>query len=497
MLCKSFDLSLNHYIHIYQRYFNSSKVSSLINNLTLNNNKQPICINLHSEKYASSPNKKVVFMSSQTSPSKYNKYEIEQKHKKNISQSLKSILNNILLPRDYPNSVKEGYLHYTKYSFLVGTILNMMDFLSTQILINSLGKTQLSPNKSMKLSAGLNWVIKDGIGEFSSIFFGTKYNRSFEQNIKQWRVLTLFIYNLALFGEIICMNIKSPIKLLACASIAKCLKMCAALGNISARIGILDNLCKEKNISDLQNKSSSQANISFALGTIMGMCISFLIPFTPSNILKIITMLSGFYLYYSYKSITKISIPALNSSRAVILLDEYLKNGKFKTMKEINKLEQPYFTNIKNFYFTSHNLDYAINKTNKNNGVDYTANLINLFKESKQNFICLVNVKKNSFEMYTNLQYDAKTPDFVIAFLYSLKTYHELNALQNNGTLNKENVISVMKKNLIHEFIIKKDECIGELIKKDFDLKTNLLENKFERYQFNCENNLNNKRKLL
>ena len=54
-----------------------------------------------------------------------------------------------------------------------------------------------------------------------------------------------------------------------------------------------------------------------------------------------------------------------------------------------------------------------------------------------------------------------------------------------------------MKKNLIHEFIIKKDECIGELIKKDFDLKTNLLENKFERYQFNCENNLNNKRKLL
>ena len=166
-------------------------------------------------------------------------------------------------------------------------------------------------------------------------------------------------------------------------------------------------------------------------------------------------------------------------------------------MKEINKLEQPYFTKIKNFYFTSYSLDYAINKTNKHNGVDYTASLINLFKESKQNFICLVNVKKNSFEMYTNLQYDAKTPDFVIAFLYSLKTYHELNALQNNGTLNKENVISVMKKNLIHEFIMKKDECIGELIKKDFDLKTNLLENKFERYQFNCENNLNNKTKLL
>jgi hypothetical protein len=63
--------------------------------------------------------------------------------------------------------------------------------------------------------------------------------------------------------------------------------------------------------------------------------------------------------------------------------------------------------------------------------------------------------------------------------------------------LNKENVISVMKKNLIHEFIMKKDECIGELIKKDFDLKTNLLENKFERYQFNYVNNINNKRKLL
>ena len=128
-----------------------------------------------------------------------------------------------------------------------------MDFLSTQILINSLKQSGQPNSGSLKLSAGLNWVIKDGIGEFSSIFLSSKFNHSFEQSLKQWRVFTLFLYNISLFGEIICMKIKSPLKLLLFASLSKIIKLFASSGNLSARIGILDNLCNDKNISDLQN----------------------------------------------------------------------------------------------------------------------------------------------------------------------------------------------------------------------------------------------------
>ena len=90
------------------------------------------------------------------------------------------------------------------------------------------------------------------------------------------------IYNIALFGEILCMKVKNPYSLLLLASLAQSLKMCATFGNVSARVGIMDNFCNEKNISDLQNKSSAQSNLAFAIGTLIGMGISLKIPLTMS-----------------------------------------------------------------------------------------------------------------------------------------------------------------------------------------------------------------------
>ena len=488
--------------HLHRYFFKNVYVfnSTNIKNIKVNTNsfsiKQPFQIILHSEKYTTEPSKKINFSLAKTNPSKYINYNIIQKTKP--TYPLKTFFNNIFLPRDYPNSVKKGYLQYTKYSFLINTISNLMDFLSTQILINSLKQSNQPNSNSLKLSAGLNWVIKDGIGEFSSIFLSSKFNHSFEQNLKQWRVFTLFLYNISLFGEIVCMKIKSPLKLLLFASISKIIKLFASSGNLSARIGILDNLCNDKNISDLQNKSSSQSNLSFTLGTLIGMGISFLVPLTPLNIIKIISLLSGFFMYYAYKSLNKITIPALNNSRMYILYNEYLKHGKFILMEDVNKKEKPFFQFIKNFNFAYYSLDYAINKINSCNGIDYSGDMIKLFKERKQRFICLVKLGKNnnSFEMFTNLHLHAKTEDFVIAYLYSIKTYEELIVLKKKGMLNKENLMNVMKKNLEHEFILKQNEIIKELIMKNFDLKTNLLETHYERFQFYDINNTN-KRKLL
>ena len=439
-------------------------------------------INLLNEKYALTPSKEIVISPNHKDMMKRIEV-ISQNKEKTPSNSIKQMIRKIFFPRDYPNSVKEGYYHYTKYTFYVGILINLMDFLATQVLINSMG---VSKNKSMKLSAGLNWVIKDGIGQFSSIFFATKYNHSFEQNLKQWRVLTLMIYNTALFTEILCMKIKNPYNLLFTASLAQSLKMCATFGNVSARVGIMDNFCKEKNISDLQNKSTSQSNLSFAIGTLMGMGISLYCPLTAKNVTKLISFLSTFYLYFAFKSLDKVMIPTLNFARGNILFRNYLKTGKIISMKEVNKKEGGKFMRIKNFHFSSCSLDHALTKINGNstleNNGEYIDKTINLFKNSNKKFLCLVDIKNNNyFDLYTVLQHNSTSEDVLLAFLYSVKMHQELSDLKN---INKSIVIDLMKKNINYIDELNKEKLMKELKEKEFDIKTNLLEKRFLRYQF-------------
>lgn len=436
-------------------------------------------LNLLHEKYAAKPHKQLL-ISTGNQPS-LNKIEIKSHSKKSNIHSLKKVLMKVFFPRDYPNSVKDGYLHYTKYTFLVGILINLMDFLSTQVLINSMG---ISKKKSMKLSAGLNWVIKDGIGQFCSIFFATKYNSSFEQNLKQWRVLTLMIFNIALFGEILCMKVKNPYSLLLLASLAQSLKMCATFGNVSARVGIMDNFCNEKNISDLQNKSSAQSNLAFAIGTLIGMGISLKIPLTIGNVSKILGILSSFYMIFGFKSIEHINIPYLNFARGNILFRNYIKTGKLLSMKEVNKLEGGRFMNIKNLHFSSCSLDYIVktmqhNKTSRiEENIKYIQKLIQLFKDHR--FMCLIDNKSyNRFELYTVLQEKATNDDIITAFLYSVKMHKELSEAKS---ISKESIVELSKKNLDYINKIDMNKMKTELILKDYDLKTHLLEKRFMRY---------------
>lgn len=92
-----------------------------------------------------------------------------------------------------------------------------MNFLSTQALINSLGFT-ISPVNKFVFTAGLNWVIKDGIGQLGSIFFAARFSQNLEINIKEWRIIAIFLINASLFMEIL--TLLQPNHFLLIASLA-------------------------------------------------------------------------------------------------------------------------------------------------------------------------------------------------------------------------------------------------------------------------------------
>lgn len=137
-----------------------------------------------------------------------------------LYQKLRVIVLKTFFPRNYPYSVEKGYYHFSKYSFLCGLFFHLMNFVSTQLLINSLG-LGLSKSSSLAFSAGLNWVIKDGIGQIGSIFFSSKYSNMFEMQLKQWRILSLGILNIGVILEVGCITLSNPIHFLLLASLAQ------------------------------------------------------------------------------------------------------------------------------------------------------------------------------------------------------------------------------------------------------------------------------------
>lgn len=72
-------------------------------------------------------------------------------------------------PRDYPYSVQKGYTEFTKNNFISNVIYNSMNFITIQLLINSMGLS-VSRASTMLFSAGMNWAIKEGIGQVGNLF---------------------------------------------------------------------------------------------------------------------------------------------------------------------------------------------------------------------------------------------------------------------------------------------------------------------------------------
>jgi hypothetical protein len=167
-----------------------------------------------SDKYSIKPSKEIVLIH------KDNKYVTQVKlenDEKKYGKRIKNQMKKTFLPRDYPNSVRLGYYNFTQYAFMSGTFFHIMNFISTQVLINALG-FGISKSGVILISAGLNWVIKDGIGQIGSIFFSSYFATSFERNLKQWRVISLLMYNVAIWFEISTMLISNPMHFLILAS---------------------------------------------------------------------------------------------------------------------------------------------------------------------------------------------------------------------------------------------------------------------------------------
>jgi hypothetical protein len=95
-------------------------------------------------------------------------------------RDLPLIIENLFLPRDWNTSTSKDYLPYVKWQFLANVASSACGVLSMQSLLYAIGLE----SGAIPMAAALNWVIKDGLGQFGGVLFASMVNHRYDADPK-------------------------------------------------------------------------------------------------------------------------------------------------------------------------------------------------------------------------------------------------------------------------------------------------------------------------
>ncbi len=205
-------------------------------------------------------------------------------------------LVNIFLPLNYPQSVSGNYHKFAGWLFVNNTCGAFLSVLSTSSLLSALG--MIGHEKNL-LSGPLNWIIRDGLGQFGGVAFVGFYAKKFDIHMKKLRFYSVVGMQLATFLELLTPFF--PWMFLIVGSAANIVKNISMLASSATRAAINITFCKEGNLGDVTAKSGSQNTLAGLIGT--GAAISYL--FTNPSFINLVYMSLPFSfvaMYTNYKS---------------------------------------------------------------------------------------------------------------------------------------------------------------------------------------------------
>ena len=244
----------------------------------------------------------------------------------NLTHQLERHVLRHFLPAGYPSSVAPGYRNYVLYCFSANVCGSAAMVLSTQTLLLAVG---VGSSEAAPLAAGLNWVMKDGIGQLGGILFASRLGSaatgsSIDSDPKRWRVASAISMDGATWLEIL--SPLFPGYFLPIASVANIGKNIGFLTASASRAAIHNALTLRTNLGDVTAKAGSQSIAASLVGTALGIGLSPLMQGEVANVAVGFAVLSVFHQYCTYKACRSVPLRSLNRHRMSLVLEEFVKS---------------------------------------------------------------------------------------------------------------------------------------------------------------------------
>lgn len=228
---------------------------------------------------------------------------------------------DLFLPKDATTSVSRDYFPYAKWYF-VGSIASAASgVLSMQSLLYAIGLGA----GSIPTAAAVNWVLKDGLGQFGGVMFASLVNNRYDADPKRWRTASAVALDAAVLMEILTPLV--PAYFLPMASLANVAKNISWLSASATRAGFHNSFAVRENLADVTAKAGSQSIASSILGTGLGIGLSQLTGASTTNVLCAFGALSAVHIFSIYRSTSCVSLRTLNCQRLHLVASGFVDSA--------------------------------------------------------------------------------------------------------------------------------------------------------------------------
>ena len=259
-----------------------------------------------------------------------NTTKVKQEYALNIS-SVKSLFHDLIwyfLPRGYPQSIVPGYDRFALGQLVSITMGTTCGVLSMQSMLFAIG----AGSGSLPLAATLNWIIKDGLGQFGGILFASIINNKFDSDPKRWRMIASISMDASSLLELL--TPLCPAYFLPMASVANVGKNISYLSASASRAAIHKSFCLHENLADITVKSGSQSILGSLVGTGLGLAIAASVGQQYESVLAAFLACSAISLGATYASLKHVTITTVSLGRLDYLLQDYIEKSCSQMQRE-------------------------------------------------------------------------------------------------------------------------------------------------------------------
>ncbi|KAK1944734.1 Protein root UVB sensitive 1 [Phytophthora citrophthora] len=230
------------------------------------------------------------------------------------------VLWDLFLPKDARSSLTKDYFPYAKWTFVGSVASCAASVLSMQSLLFAIGLGA----GAIPTAAAVNWVLKDGLGQFGGVLFASIVNNRYDADPKRWRLASSVALDVSVLGEIL--TPLAPGSFLAIASLANVAKNVAWLSASATRAGFHNSFAIRENLADVTAKAGSQAIASSIFGTGLGILISQWTGASTLNVVAAFSVLSSLHMISTYKSVDCVQLRTLNCQRLHLVATHFLRS---------------------------------------------------------------------------------------------------------------------------------------------------------------------------
>ena len=168
-----------------------------------------------------------------------------------------------------PDHVTVDYWAYSAWRSAHRVCAAVMGTLSTQAMLMAVG---VGSTRSLPAAAGLNWVLKDGLGKLGKLVATAGFGRSFDSDLKRFRFAASAMMVTCEFAEMFTPFF--PGSFLTIASLSSAGKAIALSTALAVQPAINQSFSPSDNFAEITAKSQSQHVISDNVGLILAVLLT-------------------------------------------------------------------------------------------------------------------------------------------------------------------------------------------------------------------------------